>query len=53
MAGVLLPETVMKAAGALALHLKVPVEDAICDAIAERMVNAGLAKVKPAERRGG
>jgi hypothetical protein len=46
-----LPETVMKAAVALAGHLRVPVEDAVGDAIAERMVSAGLAKVKPAARR--
>jgi hypothetical protein len=52
MADVLLPETIMKAATALAQHLKVPVEDAIRDAIAARMVSAGLAKVKPAEKRG-
>jgi hypothetical protein len=48
-----LPETVMKAAGALATHLKVTLEDAVSDAIAERMVSAGLAKVKPAGRRAG
>jgi hypothetical protein len=46
-----LPETVMKAAAALAGHLKVPVEYAVSDAIAERMVSAGLARVKPAARR--
>lgn len=43
----------MKAAAALADHLKVSVEEAVSDAIVERMVSAGLAKVKPAEKRGG
>jgi hypothetical protein len=41
----------MKAAAALAEHLNVPVADAVGDAIAERMVSAGLAKVKPSVAR--
>ena len=42
-----------RGAACLAAHLKVPLEDAVSDAIAERMVSAGLAKVKPAGRRAG
>lgn len=49
---IFLPETMMKAAGALAQHLQVSVEEAVGDAIAGRMVSAGLAKVKPADKRG-
>ena len=51
--GLMVPEMTMRAAAALAEHLKVPVEDAIRDAIAARMVSAGLAKVKPAEKQRG
>jgi hypothetical protein len=47
--GIVLAATVRKAAEVLAEHLKVPVEDAVGDAIAERMVSAGLAKVRAAD----
>ena len=43
----------MKAAQALAEHLKVPLDDAVSDAIARRMVSAGLAKVKATGKRAG
>ena len=43
-----LPETTMRAAEDLARHLGVPVEQAVGDAIAARMIGAGLAKPKPA-----
>jgi len=51
--GLMLPETMMKAAAALAAHLQVSVEEAVGHAITERMVSSGLAKVKPGEKRGG
>jgi hypothetical protein len=42
-----LPETTMRAAEDLARHLGVPVEQAVGDAIAARMIGAGLAKARP------
>jgi hypothetical protein len=53
--GLMLPEMTMRAASDLAKHLDLSVEAAVSDAITERMISSGLAKVKPgtAVRREG
>jgi len=48
-----LPEMTMRAASDLARHLNLSVEAAVSDAITERMISSGLAKVNRSERRGG
>ena len=44
--GIVLPDTMLKAADALAAHLRCSREAAVSAAIAEHMINLGLAKVK-------
>jgi hypothetical protein len=51
--GLMLPEMTMRAAADLAKHLNLSVEAVVSDAITERMISSGLAKVNRSERRGG